>query len=353
MALFGAPVATETDAVRCVRAGLELQRVLARSRRPAPAGCASGSASPPARRWSTWPRPATAGRRSSPATWSTPPSRLQSVAPAGRGAGLRHHARGRPGPRSATPSRPPVTLRGRSAADRGLAGPGPGAAAADRPGADADPDGRPRPRAGAADQRAAPRRSRDRTPRLVTVLRPGRHRQEPAGPRAVPARRATWSTSRSPGAAGAARRSARTSPTPRWPTSSRPQAGVLDTDTRDDRRASGSTPRCETWSAAGESARLSDALRPLVGCPARRCPTEDAESAWRRFLLALAARGPTVLVFEDLHWADDRDDALRRAARRDRPRRAAAACVCTARPELRRPGPDAGPARSPACCPSR
>src|SRR5262249_5643282 len=30
MALFGAPVATETDAVRCVRAGLELQRVLAR-----------------------------------------------------------------------------------------------------------------------------------------------------------------------------------------------------------------------------------------------------------------------------------------------------------------------------------
>lgn len=30
MALFGAPVATETDALRCVRAGLELQRVLTR-----------------------------------------------------------------------------------------------------------------------------------------------------------------------------------------------------------------------------------------------------------------------------------------------------------------------------------
>ncbi len=30
MALFGAPVATETDPLRCVRAGLELQRVLAR-----------------------------------------------------------------------------------------------------------------------------------------------------------------------------------------------------------------------------------------------------------------------------------------------------------------------------------
>ncbi|GAB3941587.1 hypothetical protein GCM10027614_27170 [Micromonospora vulcania] len=30
MALFGAPIATETDALRCVRAGLELQRVLTR-----------------------------------------------------------------------------------------------------------------------------------------------------------------------------------------------------------------------------------------------------------------------------------------------------------------------------------
>ena len=77
MALFGAPVATETDALRCVRAGLELQRVLARFTPAAPAAtataCASGSASPPARRWSTSPPPATAGRRSWPATWSTPP----------------------------------------------------------------------------------------------------------------------------------------------------------------------------------------------------------------------------------------------------------------------------------------
>ncbi|PZM96394.1 MAG: adenylyl cyclase, partial [Actinobacteria bacterium] len=39
MALFGAPVATETDALRCVRAGLELQRVLARF---APGGEAQG-----------------------------------------------------------------------------------------------------------------------------------------------------------------------------------------------------------------------------------------------------------------------------------------------------------------------
>ena len=45
MALFGAPVATETDALRCVRAGLELQRVLARF---APDG--DGAAALPGRR---------------------------------------------------------------------------------------------------------------------------------------------------------------------------------------------------------------------------------------------------------------------------------------------------------------
>src|SRR5205823_6186132 len=32
---------------------------------------------------------------------------------------------------------------------------------------------------------------------------------------------------------------------------------------------------------------------------------EEAESAWRRYVVALAARQPTVLVIEDLHWADE------------------------------------------------
>ena len=31
----------------------------------------------------------------------------------------------------------------------------------------------------------------------------------------------------------------------------------------------------------------------------------EAAAAWRRFLEALADRHPLVLVFEDLHWADD------------------------------------------------
>jgi class 3 adenylate cyclase/tetratricopeptide (TPR) repeat protein len=49
-------------------------------------------------------------------------------------------------------------------------------------------------------------------------------------------------------------------------------------------------------------------LRPLVGI-AEEASGADRRSetfaAWRRFLEGLAAERPTVLVFEDLHWADD------------------------------------------------
>ena len=49
-------------------------------------------------------------------------------------------------------------------------------------------------------------------------------------------------------------------------------------------------------------------LRPLVGRGGeQRTHGARAESfpAWRRFLEGIAERGPAVLVFEDLHWADD------------------------------------------------
>ena len=32
---------------------------------------------------------------------------------------------------------------------------------------------------------------------------------------------------------------------------------------------------------------------------------EEGAAAWRRYLESLAERRPMVLVFEDLHWADD------------------------------------------------
>jgi class 3 adenylate cyclase len=46
--------------------------------------------------------------------------------------------------------------------------------------------------------------------------------------------------------------------------------------------------------------------RPLVGLEgAERTEREEAFAAWRRLLEAAAERRPLVLVFEDLHWADD------------------------------------------------
>jgi class 3 adenylate cyclase/tetratricopeptide (TPR) repeat protein len=46
--------------------------------------------------------------------------------------------------------------------------------------------------------------------------------------------------------------------------------------------------------------------RPLLGLEgAERSDREEAFAAWRRLLEAAAERRPLVLVFEDLHWADD------------------------------------------------
>src|SRR5207249_4320724 len=48
-----------------------------------------------------------------------------------------------------------------------------------------------------------------------------------------------------------------------------------------------------------------DHLAPLIGLVAPDGHGEQAFAPWRRFLEALAERRPLVLVFEDLHWADD------------------------------------------------
>jgi class 3 adenylate cyclase len=95
---------------------------------------------------------------------------------------------------------------------------------------------------------------------------------------------------------------------------------------------------------AGDPQWLLQRLAPLVGAdsgaPAER---EELFTAWRRFLEGLAARNPTVLVLEDLHWADDALLAfLEYVAEwsRDVP----LLILCAARPELyeRRAGWGAG-----------
>ena len=91
-------------------------------------------------------------------------------------------------------------------------------------------------------------------------------------------------------------------------------------------------------------------LRPLVGLDGASADTGDrveSFAAWRRFFEAVAEGGPTVLVFEDIHWGDDAlldfIDLLT-----DRAGTVPLLIVCTARPELldRRPGWGGGKANS-------
>ena len=57
---------------------------------------------------------------------------------------------------------------------------------------------------------------------------------------------------------------------------------------------------------ASDAAWITERLAPLVGAQDAIAGVgrEEAFSAWRRYLEALAADRPTVLVLEDLHWAD-------------------------------------------------
>lgn len=85
------------------------------------------------------------------------------------------------------------------------------------------------------------------------------------------------------------------------------QAGILETDTADEiERKVHET----VVDLVGESevAWVESNVRPLVGLHAQdvgRERRDESFAAWRRLLEALADRHPTVLVFEDLHWAGD------------------------------------------------
>jgi class 3 adenylate cyclase/tetratricopeptide (TPR) repeat protein len=113
------------------------------------------------------------------------------------------------------------------------------------------------------------------------------------------------------------------------------QAGILEGETEDEAARKLREAVDDPW--------IESHLRPLVGLAAdaqggsdRR---EEAFTAWRRFFESLADERPLVLVFEDLHWADDNlldfvDHLVDWASA------VPLLVVCTARPELlsRRPG---------------
>jgi class 3 adenylate cyclase/tetratricopeptide (TPR) repeat protein len=79
------------------------------------------------------------------------------------------------------------------------------------------------------------------------------------------------------------------------------ECGILESDAPDEVRA-----KLERAVPVTEQDRpwLLARLRLLVGLTGEPAAQEESFTAWRRFLEGLAATGPAVLVFEDLHWAD-------------------------------------------------
>src|SRR3954470_14531906 len=126
------------------------------------------------------------------------------------------------------------------------------------------------------------------------------------------------------------------------------EAGILESDSPGDAEDKLSNAIAQLVPDEAEARWLEAELRALVGLAGEAQPgAEAATAAWRRFLDAVAERGPTVLVFEDLHWADDGlldfvDDLV------DWLRTAPLLVVGTARPELleRRPGWGGGKANA-------
>ena len=83
-------------------------------------------------------------------------------------------------------------------------------------------------------------------------------------------------------------------------------------------------------------------LLPLLGIEATSSAERDELfTAWRRFLEQIAEDHPTVLVFEDLHWADDAMLAFLEHLG-DRAEGVPLLVVCTARPELFERHPEYG-----------
>src|SRR5688572_29375429 len=338
MGLFGGPVATETDAVRCVRAGLELQRVLARYASTGEGerelrfrvGVTTGEALVDVAAARDGGQAIVAGDVVNIA------ARLQSVAPPG---GVLVSGATYAATKSVIryAAQPPVTLRGRSQpTEVWLA-----IAPMQRVHPDREIGATPlvnRTHELSMLVNALDRAVSDRIPQVVTVLGHAgigksrlvrelyQHSQRLSGVDPV-----VWYTGRCPPFGENVTYSALADIV-------KAHAAILDTDTAQAARARLDEAVTDLVGPA-ETARLSEAIGPLVGLPGSKLAAEEAESAWRRFVGALAARQPTVLVFEDLHWADEsmlRFVELLGATVRDVP----LLLLATARPELveRHPG---------------
>jgi class 3 adenylate cyclase/tetratricopeptide (TPR) repeat protein len=121
------------------------------------------------------------------------------------------------------------------------------------------------------------------------------------------------------------------------------QAGILETDTPDEAEEKLESSVAALVPDPADAQWIRGHLRPLAGLSSGTEPgsdrREEAFTAWRRFFEALAEQNPLVLVFEDLHWADDNLlDFVEHLV--DWSGGMPMLVVCTTRPELfeRRPG---------------
>ncbi|MBT8226931.1 MAG: AAA family ATPase, partial [Dactylosporangium sp.] len=328
MALFGAPVATETDAIRCVRAGLKLQRALARFATPPHGrprfrvGVATGEALVDVAAARDGGQAIVAGDVVNTA------ARLQSAAPAD---GVLVCGRTYAVTRSAIRygEHQSMLLRGRSApTEVWLA-----LAVAGTVHRDTDSTV---PLVNRTHElgvlvNALDRALHERRPQLVTVLGHaglGKSRlvRELYGhTERLFSEPVVWYTGRCPPFGENVTYSAFADIVTAY-------AGILDTDPEAvARKRLLDSLGCLV--EGGDLEHLRNALSPLVGVSAAKISADESESTWRRFVVALASRHPTVLVFEDLHWADE--PMLRFIERlgvsvRDVP----LLLLCTSRPEL-------------------
>ena len=85
------------------------------------------------------------------------------------------------------------------------------------------------------------------------------------------------------------------------------EAGILESDSPTEAERKLRDAVTKLVPEASEMRWLESELRALVGLSGDTggAGAETATAAWRRFLEAIAERGPAVLVFDDMHWADD------------------------------------------------
>src|SRR5881409_3086887 len=125
------------------------------------------------------------------------------------------------------------------------------------------------------------------------------------------------------------------------------QAGILETDPAD-LALEKLAKSVEALDLQDEAEWIVQRLRPLVGLAegdAGQVSREEQFAAWRHYLEAVAEAHLAVLVFEDLHWADDTlldfiDELTTRSTG------VPLLVLCTARPELQANRPTWGAGRA-------